>query len=140
MKLVLRVLLVLVCALAPTAIDARRAPEPGLTIEGFIPRVRDGDTPIFAFSLQFEVPVRMSKCWVPDEKPIVSARAKRALEEYALGKKAVLHIPASTNLRDIISFERVVGELWLKNDTKSLSEYQVGLKNASTVRDGQLGE
>ena len=104
-----------------------------------VTEVHDGDT--CKAIVQFEITVRYNNCWAPELKdPLGPTSAKRAKE--AMGKLGRLYIDLSDvrNLADLLTFGRVVGEIWLDGETESESAKQVRLKMATTQKNGKLGE
>jgi endonuclease YncB( thermonuclease family) len=121
--------------------DARSAPPPyGLTAHGKIVNVVDGDT--IDVEVRYVVRVRLRDCWVPDDDEPVNEQAEEDLAAYAGGKPVVLHIPThkARGFADLLTLNRVLGEVWKVGDDESLSQWQVRLGNASTKKNGVLGK
>ena len=112
-------------------------PPTGWTVKGEVVNVIDGDT--VDVSVTTIVRVRLIDCWCPESKidkrlpedqrkaeKQAGIAAKKHLEELALGKEVVLHVPVnSSELKDVLTMNRVLGTVWLDGAEKSLNEIQV---------------
>lgn len=107
------------------------APPLGWTTVAHIERVVDGDT--LDVVVERRLRIRLLNCWAPEsetrnlaekEKGIAS---KAALQELALGRPCLLHVPTAgmRRLDDVMTFSRVLGSVWLVGDDKSLAELQI---------------
>lgn len=97
-------------------------PPRGLTIDGVVTRVIDGDTIVVRSCVDYHV--RLLDCWAPesrtrdlDEKQ-KGQRARRRMEELAAGKTVRVHIPGGDNLTELITLGRVLGRVWLRVDAQ----------------------
>ena len=89
----------------------------GIVTEVEVVRWRDADTPIVRFSREF--PVRLvdsdqdGQFNAPEKNTHKGKRAKEYVESLE-GEKFLLFIPSKnpSKLTDILSFDRVLGELW----------------------------
>ena len=90
----------------------------GITTEVEIVRWRDADTPIVRFSREF--PVRLvdsdkkGQFNAPEKNTPEGKEAKEYVESLE-GEKFLLFIPSKNpvKLTDVLSFDRVLGELWI---------------------------
>ena len=101
--------------------------------------VHDGDT--CKAIVAFELTVRYDNCWAPELKDELGPKSATRAKE-AEGKPGRLYIDLSNvrNLADMLTFGRVVGEVWLDGEAKSESQKQIEAKLASTKKGGSLGE
>lgn len=143
-------ILVIIAALASCTITAHQIPPTGWTVKGKIVNVVDGDT--VDISVTTIVRVRLIDCWCPESKidkrlPEEKRRAekqagiaaKKHLEELALGKEVVLHVPVkSAELKDVLTMNRVLGSVWLDGDDKSLNQIQVETGHATREKREEL--
>ncbi len=115
------------------------APPKALCFPVKVTTVHDGDTA--KVTVQFELTVRYDDCWAPELKDPGGKEARDSAKK-AEGKSGRLFVDLSDakNLADILTFGRVVGELWLDGATESESDRQIRTKNASTKKGGKLGE
>ena len=130
-------ILFIIAALASCTITAQQIPPTGWTVKGEVVNVIDGDT--VDVSVTTIVRVRLIDCWCPESKidkrlpedqrkaeKQAGIAAKKHLEELALGKEVVLHVPVnSSELKDVLTMNRVLGTVWLDGAEKSLNEIQV---------------
>jgi endonuclease YncB( thermonuclease family) len=105
-------------------------PPLGLTARAVVDRVIDGDTLCLTISLPFCV--RLRDCWAPEihgaERP-AGLVAKEQLERMApVGSHVRVNIPTGdvNALGGILTFGRVLGDVWRDGDQESLSELMVG--------------
>lgn len=105
------------------------APPLGITARAIVDRVVDGDT--IELRLMLPVTVRMLNCWAPEihgsEKPD-GLKSKAQLEKMApVGSEVVIHVPTgqADALSGVLTFGRVLGEVYRKGDSESLSELMV---------------
>lgn len=123
------------------------APIPSWTTPATVTRVIDGDT--IEVEIRQTVRIRMLDCWAPESK--IDGRlpaaerdaAKRAglaskahLTLIAQGQHVIVQIPTDPdgNFAQSLTLGRVLGHVWLKNDTQSLSEKQVAAGFATKER------
>lgn len=130
-------------AMALTAQSTRAvtpAPPLALCVPCQVVTVHDGDTATEVI-LQIHVQVRYLDCWAPELKEPGGVES-RASAKFAEGKKGRLFIPIGTanNIADLLTFGRVLGEIWLDGSSESESQRQVRLKMASTKKGGKLGD
>jgi endonuclease YncB( thermonuclease family) len=102
------------------------APPLGWTTDAKVVSIHDGDTLTVEVTRQFKI--RLLDCYAPEvvgtEKPdgVVSRDHLRGM---ALGHDVTLHIPGGFDFAHVTSLSRVLGQLWLPGDEKSLAEHQV---------------
>jgi endonuclease YncB( thermonuclease family) len=105
------------------------APEPGLVARGVIDRVIDGDTVDVLITIP--VRVRLLDCWAPEirggEKDD-GLIAKSLMENMApKGASVRVHVPTGQvdAMLGVLSFGRVLGQIWRDGDDESLAEMLV---------------
>ncbi len=113
---------------------------PTLNLPCQITRVHDGDT--LSVRISINANVRLKDCWAPELSEPGGTEAREQLKRWANGEQAVLSIPLSeaTNLGDLFSFGRVIGDVHVVNQIAPLAKLMVEQKLASTKRGGKLGE
>lgn len=101
--------------------------------------VHDGDTGTVIVS--FALKVRYIDCWAPELKDPGGKESAESAQQ-SVGKNGRLYIDLNdvTNVSELLTFGRVVGEVWIDGQTESESQRQVRLKYASTRKGNQLGE
>lgn len=125
-------------------------PPAGWTTPAKIVDIHDGDT--VTVEITRRVQVRLLDCWAPESRidprvepehreaaktaGIAARRYLRVMAEdtqQGLGIQCVLHIPAdSGNLSDILTLDRVIGRIWLPDDTtRDVSERMVAAGHAT---------
>ena len=143
-------ILFIIAALASCTITAHQIPPTGWTVKGQVVNCVDGDT--VDVSVTTIVRVRLIDCWCPESKidkrlpeekrqaeKQAGIAAKKHLEELALGKEVVLHVPVnSSELKDVLTMNRVLGTVWLDGAQKSLSEIQVEAGHATKEKREEL--
>lgn len=91
-------------------------PEPGITIDVKVTNVPDGDTITVEFKRKFNVRV---KDFLAGEKRTHEGKEHRKFAQQLLAesKMITVFIPTNNNekLLDFLSFERVVGDIWLED-------------------------
>lgn len=130
-------LIAIAIASASTAVLIADAPSPGLALPVDTITVVDGDTVDVHVTLI--VRVRLDGCWAPEsygKKKIPEGTAsKEALRAIANGCAGYVSIPLkSSRLSDILTLDRVVGQVWIDGDKKSLSEHQILSGHAFATR------
>ena len=112
-----------------------KKPPEGFTTKAKVANVVDGDT--VDVIIKRKVRVRLQECWSPETrtKDIVEKQkgiaARSFLVTRLLDKEVVLHIPADNegDLKDVFTFGRVIGRLFLKGE--DISEMMVESGHAS---------
>ena len=94
--------------------------------------VVDGDT----VDVEIVIPlrVRLLRCSSPESRTTNTAekklglKAKQELAAIATGQRGTLFVPTdrAESLMDVLTLDRVLGQVWLDGNQKSLAEIQVG--------------
>jgi len=123
-----------------------RCPPAGLTIPVTYERARDGDTiEVRIRGSAFVWAVRLLDCWVPELRTEVGQQARDFVVDVLHRLDPIdlrLFIPApetSNVLRDVFSFDRVLGYLYVSSST-TLNQMLVQRGLASSRKGGELGE
>ena len=97
--------------------SAPACPPRGLTIDGEIVRVIDGDTVVVRTSIEYHV--RLIDCWAPESRTKNQAEKTRGLKSKArlieLAKPETtvrVHVPTATDLTEMLTLGRVLGRIW----------------------------
>ena len=92
-------------------------PSPGLTGNGRVVRVIDGDTVEIETTIRFRV--RLLDCWAPESRTSDKTEKRRGIEAKAFLKCVLLEgqavrwsIPFGPALQDSITLGRVLGRVW----------------------------
>ncbi|MAT51133.1 MAG: hypothetical protein CMK32_08120 [Porticoccaceae bacterium] len=114
-------------------------PKPGIAARAEIQDIIDGDT--LDVVLKIPVRIRLLDCWAPEtrghEAP-EGKRSKEALDRLIDGRDAALvHIPTEDahKFGDVLTFGRVLGNVWIGEDQESLSEKMVAEGFAKAKKD-----
>jgi endonuclease YncB( thermonuclease family) len=102
--------------------------------------ITDGDT--VRVECRIVANVRLLDCWAPERNQPGGIEARDNLTRIACGLHGRLHIPMGDgvkNISELLTFGRVLGDVWLDGANESLSEMQVRAKHASTRKGGVLG-
>jgi endonuclease YncB( thermonuclease family) len=80
--------------------------------------------------------VRLLDCWAPERNTPEGKKAAAKLVEFAGGEPVVLHVPTAQahNMADVLTFGRVVGEVWLGGI--NLSDWMVEHGHAKATKRG----
>ena len=123
--------------------EPQTKPPRGLTTEGRVVEVYDGDTVVV--EVCYLVRVRLLDCWAPeirtkDEREKAAGYASRdALADY-LGPEAkvTLFVPSADakTAGDVTSMGRVLGSIWVDDAKHSASAWQVANKHAWPTKEG----
>lgn len=117
------------------------APPPlGITAKVRVVEVIDGDT--IELELVRRIRCRLRDCWSPELRGGTEAtkrkgrQAKEHLAAIAQGKSGILHVPtdAAHRIGDVMTFDRVLGDVWLDGQTDTLSERQVAAGHATALK------
>jgi hypothetical protein len=121
------------------------APQHGAALPFSISSNHDGDT--LTGTITFRVNVRLCgdgkrQCWAKELNEPGGPESQKNLEKASNGKSGTLWIPAdnATNLGNLFTFGRIVGDVWVDGMDESLSEYQVRTGHASTRKGGTPGQ
>lgn len=114
-------------------------PPLGLVLPCKILEVYDSDTAT-EVEITIRCKVRYNHCYGVELNQ-AGGRKAAALAKQAEGKSGRLHIPLedASNLADLFTFGRVIGEIWIDGEELSESERQVQAGYASTTKGGRLG-
>jgi len=93
-------------------------------------RVIDGDT--VDVEIRRVLRVRLLDCWAPESRTRDLEEKKRGLASKAHlkklidGKDAVLHIPGNVDFKKVLTFNRLLGRLWVDGNDVSESQVKAG--------------
>lgn len=116
-------------------------PDPGVTFEGRVVRVVDGDT--IEVEVKRVVRVRLLDCWAPETRTKDKAEKQRGLEAkkhlrtLAHDRDVTVFVPVNPEKKvgDSFSFDRALGHVWVVGDEQSLSEKMVESNHATKERN-----
>ena len=117
------------------------APRPGWCFPAKVAKITDGDTIVADITIR--VHVRMLDCWAPEtiaaKTPAERARGLVSKEYLAgqlpLGSEVVLFVPLeSGDLRDSLTFGRVLGEVWRGDENMSEVMVSAGMATKTKVK------
>lgn len=113
-------------------------PQPGITHSCEVVRVLDGDT--IEVRVESTMVVRLLDCWAPEthrtDDPTEKQRgllSKAHLQSICRpGDQAIVNVPfgSKSHFGDDMTMGRVLGNVWIVGNTKSLSELQVAAGHA----------
>ncbi len=105
----------------PAFSDSIQCPQLGLTLDGHVIRVIDGDTIVVRSFVEYHV--RLLDCWAPEsrtrdlEEKGRGLKAKARMIELADGKSVRVNLPhSSADLTELMTMGRVLGRVWLIQD------------------------
>jgi endonuclease YncB( thermonuclease family) len=114
------------------------APALGLTARAIVDRVIDGDT--VDVHIVIPVRVRLLNCWAPEitgVDKIAGHEAKAAMEKL-LPVGTMVHVNVPTQAVDalggVMTFGRVLGEIYVVGDDESVSQLMVGMGHATQAK------
>lgn len=113
-------------ATAEVPVVSPARPRPALAYIGHVFNVVDGDTIDVEVSYSFRV--RLLDCWAPEkhgESKAEGMASMRNLVRLAAGKDCVVEIPMGTDVKKSLSFDRVLGRVWINGQDSDLSSQQV---------------
>lgn len=123
----------------------KSCPPEGICLPVAYDHCRDGDTVVVKIpGSAFTWAVRLMDTWCPEKYTQQGYQARRFAEmtmERAdpAGVRLFIPLPSSTNLlRDLLSFDRVLGYIFL-DDKHTLNDLLVQRKHASSTKGGDLG-
>lgn len=110
-------------------------PEPSITLPCKVVEVVDGDT--ITVELTVQTRVRLLDCWAPEPSDPGGPAATKNLRQHALDRDGVLHVPLGKARRfgDVMSFDRVLGHVYLDGERRSLGEIQVDAGHATKEKE-----
>jgi endonuclease YncB( thermonuclease family) len=101
----------------PETLSVPACPPKGITIDGIVVRVIDGDTIVVESRVEYHV--RLLDCWAPesrtrdlDEKQRGLA-AKARMQQLAVDKPVRVFLPAADDLTDMMTMGRLLGRVWI---------------------------
>jgi len=109
--------------------------EHGIKARARMNRVIDGDT--VEVIVQYPVKIRLRNCWAPElhgDDKIAGQRAKEAVEMMApSGTLLTVWIPTdeASSVGGVMTFDRVLGDVWIGEDEESLNEHLVAMGHAT---------
>lgn len=118
-------------------------PSPGITARAVVNRIIDGDT--LDVELHIPVRIRLLDCYAPELRGAESElghAAKHYLQRLAPdGLPVVCHIPTghAENVSHVLSFGRVLGQVWPMGGDLSFSELMVSGGHATSVHAKRTG-
>jgi endonuclease YncB( thermonuclease family) len=99
-------------------------PKPGWTTNGRVERVIDGDT--VDVSVPIVVRIRLKDCWSPEINTKNEPEHTRGVEakeflkqQLPKGQAITLHVDFNTDVKDVLSLNRILGTLWKGDDNVS---------------------
>lgn len=102
-------------------------PPKGITIDGTVVRVIDGDTIVVESRVQYHV--RLLDCWAPESRTKDNAEKQRGLtaksrmKTLAENKPVRVFLPATDDLTEMITMGRMLGRVWiLEGDAPTISD------------------
>ena len=122
------------------------APPQGLSLPAKVIRNHDGDT--LTVEIRLVVNVRLcgdggqKQCWAPELIEPMGKESQKSLQSYVVGKHGTLFVPIgnASNLSNLLTLGRVLGDFWVDGEDESVSERQVRTGMASSTKGGKLGE
>ena len=109
-------------AVADAAFQSPACPPHGLTIDGKVLRVIDGDTIVVESRVEYHV--RLLDCWAPESRTTDAAekarglKSKARMKELADGRSVRVFFPAGGgDLTDAITMGRILGRVWRVDDS-----------------------
>lgn len=105
-------------------------PPLGVTARAVVDRVIDGDT--LLAHVQWPIRIRLKDCWAPELRGDHDGRgqaAKDHMEKIApVGSRIVFNVDShdASSLGDLMTFGRIVANVWREGDQESLSQIMVG--------------
>lgn len=121
-------------------------PPLGISARCIVTNTVDGDT--LDVELRIPARIRLLDCWAPESRTLdlaekkLGIKAKQAMEQLTAGGHGQVFIPSGSahSIKDIITLDRLLGRVWMDGNDFDLSTEQVAMGNASTTKNGKLGE
>jgi endonuclease YncB( thermonuclease family) len=113
-------------------------PPLGITARASVIRVIDGDT--IEVAVHWPLVIRLKDCWAPEVRGPESPQGKKSkshLENLlAPGDAIVFNIEskAADSLGDVLSFGRVIGQVWRPGEDSSVSDLMIDAGFASRTK------
>ena len=108
------------------------APPLGLTARAVVDRVIDGDT--IVVMVQWPVTIRLRDCWAAEQNTEAGKEATAYMDGLTpVGSKIVFQAASkdADSLGDLMSFGRVIGDVWVDGRDESVSEIMVSAGHAT---------
>jgi endonuclease YncB( thermonuclease family) len=103
----------------PDDISGVACPPRGITIDGTVVRVIDGDTIVVESRVEYHV--RLIDCWAPESRTKDLAEKQRGLtaksrmKTLAENKPVRVFLPTSEDLTEMFTMGRMLGRVWILN-------------------------
>ena len=124
-------------------LQAFECPPRGMTVDGVVLRVIDGDTVVIQSQIEFQI--RLLDCWAPESRTkdrIEKQRglaAKERMQELADCKQCRVFMPAAGTLSEMMTMGRILGRVWILQDGSpsdmDLSSIMVAEGHATQKKD-----
>lgn len=101
----------------PDTLSVPACPPKGMTIDGTVLRVIDGDTIVVESRVEYHV--RLLDCWAPESRTRDQAEKQRGLaakarmQQLAVDKPVRVFLPAADDLTDMMTMGRLLGRVWI---------------------------
>jgi endonuclease YncB( thermonuclease family) len=101
----------------PDTLSVPACPPKGMTIDGTVVRVIDGDTIVVESRVEYHV--RLLDCWAPEsrtrdlEEKRRGLAAKARMQQLAVDKPVRVFLPAADDLTDMMTMGRLLGRVWI---------------------------
>ena len=109
----------------PDELSIPACPPKGMTIDGTVVRVIDGDTIVVESRVEYHV--RLLDCWAPEsrtrdlDKKQRGLAAKARMQQLAVDKPVRVFLPAADDLRDMMTMGRLLGRVWILSGDAPIS-------------------
>ena len=111
--------------------------ELGLRARATVERVIDGDT--LVVSIRWPASIRLTDCWAPERNTPEGQESKRHLERLCPpGSEVIVDVSTGESrvVGDVLSFGRILAEIWREGDQDSVNFQMVDDGFATRRRDG----
>lgn len=130
----------------PADLTRMKQPQPGITARCFVTRVVDGDT--LDVEVRINTRIRLLDCWAPELHggteylKELGVKARDNLVDLCTGGYGVVNIPTEQahSTTDLLTFDRLLGRVWMEGQADDLSSQQVLAGVASSGKGKRLGE
>jgi len=116
------------CVLFCLPVDADAPPPRGLSTVATVVRVLDGDT--IEVDVRTRVKIRIKDCWAPETRTKNESEKQRGIaskshleELLPVGSELAVFIPMTGRIEDMLTFGRVVADVWKNGE--NVAELQV---------------
>jgi endonuclease YncB( thermonuclease family) len=101
------------------------APQPSITLPCEVVAVTDGDT--VTVEGTWRTKVRLLNVWAPERSAPGGKKATDHISKLVHSRKATLSIPfdRARSIGDVMTFDRVLGEIWMDGECESVNTYMV---------------